>query len=56
MLRLKSPGYERLFQAPILEAMFGGGEANVAISLANFGLDGVFVSVLPENDIARVCI
>jgi len=56
MLRLKSHGYERLFQAPILAAMFGGSEANVAISLANFGLDGFFVSVLPENDITRVCI
>ncbi|MBI2842625.1 MAG: hypothetical protein HYX78_04430 [Armatimonadetes bacterium] len=39
MLRLKSPGFERLFQSPLLEATFGGGEANVAVSLANYGVD-----------------
>ena len=38
MLRLKSPGFERLFQSPLLEATFGGAEANVAVSLAQFGL------------------
>ena len=37
MLRLKPPGFERFFQSPNLEATFGGGEANVAVSLANFG-------------------
>ncbi len=56
MLRLKSPGCERLFQSPVLEATFGGGEANVAVSLANFGLDVSFVSVLPENAIANACV
>lgn len=56
MLRLKSPGAERLFQSPTLEATFGGGEANVAVSLANFGLDAAFVTVLPENDVAEACI
>jgi len=56
MLRLKSPGYERFFQTPQLEATFGGGEANVAVSLANFGEDAVFVSVLPKNDIAFACL
>jgi len=56
MLRLKSPGFERLFQSPILEATFGGGEANVAVSLANFGLNAAFVSVLPTNEIADSCI
>jgi 2-dehydro-3-deoxygluconokinase len=39
MLRLRSMGHERLFQSPVLEATFGGCEANVAVSLANFGLD-----------------
>ena len=39
MLRLKSPGLERFFQSPMLEATFGGGEANVAVSLANYGED-----------------
>lgn len=56
MLRLKSPGFERFFQTPMLEATFGGGEANVAVSLANFGLDAAFVTVLPKNDIADACI
>lgn len=39
MLRLKAPGHERFFQSPMLEATFGGGEANVAVSLANYGLN-----------------
>lgn len=43
MLRLKSPGFERLFQSPTLEATFGGAEANVAVSLAQFGLPVSFV-------------
>jgi len=56
MLRLKSPGLERLFQSPVLEATFGGGEANVAVSLANFGLNAAFVTILPKNEIADACI
>ena len=56
MLRLKSPGYERFFQTPTLEATFGGGEANVAVSLANFGMDARYVTVLPKNDIGEACI
>ena len=56
MLRLKSPGTERLFQSPMLEATFGGGEANVAISLANFGVDTTFVTALPKNAIGDNCI
>ena len=51
MLRLKSPGRERLMQSPSLEATFGGGEANVAVSLANYGLDAEFLSVIPSNAI-----
>ncbi|MBQ9197647.1 MAG: sugar kinase, partial [Clostridia bacterium] len=47
MLRLKSPAYERLMQSPMLEATFGGGEANVSVSLANYGMDTAFVTVLP---------
>ena len=42
MLRLKSPAHERLFQSPAIEATFGGGEANVAVSLSNFGSDVAF--------------
>lgn len=56
MLRLKSPGFERLFQTPHLEATFGGGEANVAVSLANFGADAAFVTVLPKNEIGDACV
>jgi len=56
MLRLKSPGHERFFQSPTLEATFGGGEANVAVSLANYGLKAGFVSALPANDIGEAAI
>ena len=56
MLRLKPPGHERFFQSPAFEATFGGGEANVAVALANFGLDSGFVSVLPQNDIGEAAI
>ena len=56
MLRLKSPGVERFFQSPIFEATFGGGEGNVALSLANFGLDSAFVTALPANPLADACI
>ena len=47
MLRLTPPGFERLLQSPHLTATFGGGEANVAISLAQFGLDSRYITVLP---------
>jgi 2-dehydro-3-deoxygluconokinase len=56
MLRLKSPGIERFFQSRALEANFGGSEGNVAISLANFGLDAAFVTALPNNPLADACI
>ena len=56
MLRLKAVGQERLFQSPMLEATFGGGEANVAVSLANYGMDAAFVTVLPDNAVADACI
>lgn len=56
MLRLKPPGFERFLQSPLLEATFGGGEANVAVSLANFGMDAAYATVLPSNDIANACV
>ena len=56
MMRLKSPGFERFFQSPALEATFGGGEGNVALSLANLGLDATFVTALPNNPLADACI
>jgi 2-dehydro-3-deoxygluconokinase len=56
MLRLKSPDHERYFQSPVLEATFGGGEANVAVSLANYGLSAGFISALPKNDIGEAAL
>lgn len=53
MLRLAPEGYYRLFQNDRMLATFGGGEANVAVSLANFGLDSVFVSKLPLNAVGQ---
>ena len=56
MLRLKTPGNERFFQSPSFDATFGGGEANVAVALANYGLSAGFISALPQNDIADAAI
>lgn len=56
MLRLATPGYLRFAQTDILEATYGGGEANVAVSLANYGLDARFVSRLPANDLGDAAI
>ncbi len=55
MLRLSTPGYLRFAQARQLDVNFGGGEANVAVSLANYGVDAHFVTRLPKNDIAAMC-
>ncbi len=56
MLRLSTPGFERFTQARQFEARFGGGEANVAVSLANFGIPVKYVTRLPNNDIGRACL
>jgi 2-dehydro-3-deoxygluconokinase len=56
MLRLKSPAHERFFQSPALEATFGGGEANVAVSLSLFGKDAKFVTALPANAIGEAAV
>jgi 2-dehydro-3-deoxygluconokinase len=56
MLRLKSPGFERLLQSPLLEATFGGAEANVAVSLAQFGVDARFVTALPPDAVGDACL
>lgn len=53
LLRLASPGYTKLFQKDSLEATFCGGEANVAVSLAVFGLDSRFITKLPDNDVGH---
>jgi len=51
MLRLSTPRYERFVQADSFDVVYGGGEANVAVSLANYGLEPYFVSKLPKNPI-----
>lgn len=56
MLRLKSPGFEKLFQSGSLEATFGGAEANVAVSLAQFGIPTAFVTALPTNPVGEAAI
>jgi 2-dehydro-3-deoxygluconokinase len=53
MLRLAPEGYLRFAQADSYGATYGGGEANVAVSLANFGINAAFVSKMPKNDIAQ---
>jgi len=55
MLRLSTPGYERFVQATKFDINFGGGEANVAVSLANYGIPVEFVTRLPKNDIGQAC-
>ena len=56
MLRLAPPGFQRFTQARTLEATYGGGEANVAVSLANYGEAVEFVTRLPKNDLGDACI
>lgn len=56
MLRLASPRHERWFQSPSLEATFGGGEANVAVSLSRLGNDVSFVTALPDNPIGDAAV
>src|SRR3954453_5062221 len=51
MLRLTPPGFERFLQSPQFAATFGGAEANVAVSLAQFGAEARFITVLPERNL-----
>ena len=53
MLRLAPEGYYRFVQAEKYGATYGGGEANVAVSLANYGLDAAFVTKLPKHEIGQ---
>jgi 2-dehydro-3-deoxygluconokinase len=53
MLRLATPGHQRFSQVSSLNVSFGGGEANVAVSLANFGLNAEFITRLPDNDLGQ---
>jgi 2-dehydro-3-deoxygluconokinase len=56
MLRLSTIGYERFSQANEFEICYGGGEANVAYSLANYGIDAALVTRLPQNDMGSACL
>lgn len=56
MLRLSTPRFERFVQADTFDVVYGGGEANVAVSLANYGYNAYFVSKLPKNDIGQAAI
>jgi 2-dehydro-3-deoxygluconokinase len=55
MLRLATPDFMRFGQSEVLTATFGGGEANVAVSLANFGIPVDFITRLPKNDLGTAC-
>jgi 2-dehydro-3-deoxygluconokinase len=56
MLRLAPPGFQRFTQARAFEAVYGGGEANVAVSLAHYGEPVEFVTRLPKNDLGEACL
>ena len=56
MLRLSTPGFERFYQSKQFDINFGGGEGNVAVSLANYGLDSYFVTRLPKHEIGQSAI
>ena len=56
MLRLQPENYLRFLQSEKFEATFGGGEANVAVSLANYGIDAAFVSKFPKHDIGQMAV
>ena len=56
MLRLSTPNHKRILQSESFDVNYGGAEANVAIAVCNYGLEGVFVSKLPENQIGQSAI
>ena len=56
MLRLSPPGYQRFVQAATFDATFGGGEANVAVALANYGFESYFISKIPKHEIGQACV
>jgi 2-dehydro-3-deoxygluconokinase len=56
MLRLSTPGYERFDQAKQFDINFGGGEANVAVSLAMFGVETHYITRLPKNEVGDACL
>jgi 2-dehydro-3-deoxygluconokinase len=56
MLRLSTPDYKRFVQTDTFDVTYGGGEANVAAALCNYGLNGTFVSKVPANPIGQAAI
>ncbi len=56
MLRLSTPGYSRFVQSQSFDVTFGGGEANVAVSLSNYGLESYFVTKLPKHEIGQAAV
>ncbi len=56
MMRLSTPGFERFVQAESFDVTYGGGEANVAVAVSNYGLNGVFVSKVPDNALGQAAI
>lgn len=56
MLRLSTPGYERFVQSETFDAIYGGGEANVAVSLSNYGFDSHYVTKLPKHEIGQAAV
>lgn len=56
MLRLSTPRFERFIQSESFDVVYGGGEANVAVSLANYGMNSCFVTKLPKNEIGQAAI
>jgi 2-dehydro-3-deoxygluconokinase len=56
MLRLSTPGFSRFVQAGSFDVQFGGGEANVAVSLAHFGMESHFVTKLPKHEIGQAAV
>ena len=53
MLRLSTPGQTRFVQTDVFDVVYGGGEANVAVSCANYGHDAYFVTKLPKHEIGQ---
>jgi 2-dehydro-3-deoxygluconokinase len=53
MLRLSPPGFQRFTQSESFDLNYGGGEANVSVSLANYGLDSYFVTRVPKHEIGQ---
>ena len=54
MLRLTPPNYEKIRMATSFEASYGGSEANIALALANLGIDSTFFTVVPDNSLGKV--